>query len=61
MANFDFAQTCVVFILTSVLAIFIFLYDVTKYKPMVRQPKPKVRSSGERHSHSHFLTDVSFL
>ena len=60
MANFDFAQTCVVFILTSVL-ILIFLYDVSKYKPIIRQPKPKVRSSGERHSYSHFITDVSFF
>ena len=40
-----------VVLLTTLLAICIFLYNVTGYMPMLRQPKPKVRTGSEKHAH----------
>ena len=38
-------------LLTTLFTIGIFLYNMTKYMPMLREPKPKVRKGDETHSY----------
>ena len=38
-------------LLTTILTICIFLYNMTKYMPILQQPKPKVRTVGEEIAH----------
>ena len=62
-SNISTSWMIVVVLLTTVLAICIFLYDMTKYIPMLKQPKPKVRSGGMvvQDIYTCIVTHVTFL